>query len=89
MDILASLVLEVRCPSCGQHYEVPVANVLASHGMMNEGCAARGESECPPLYLASLLPEQDLRELEAVVGRLAAYAASHGATLHLATHERK
>jgi hypothetical protein len=86
MDIMASLVLEIRCPSCGQAYAVSVANVLESHEMLNEGCASRGESECPPIYLASLLDEGDLRELEAVLGRLAGQAASHGASLRLAHH---
>ena len=86
MDILSSLVLELRCPSCGQHYEVSVANVLESQEMLNEGCACRGETECPPLYLAPLLSEDDLRELQTLLARLGSQAASHGAALRLADH---
>ncbi len=84
MDILPSLVLEIRCPSCGQTYKASVANVLKSQDMLNAGCAARGESDCPPLYLASLLNEEDLRELKAVMERLTAQAEAHGAELRLA-----
>jgi hypothetical protein len=85
MDILASLALEIVCPSCGQHYEVSVANIWESQEMLNEGCASHGEAECPPLYLASLLDEADVRELQAVALRLASQAKAHGAHLYIRT----
>jgi hypothetical protein len=84
MNILSSLVLEIRCPSCGQDYEVSIANVLESQEMLNQGCASRGEAECPPLYLASLLDESDIHLLQAVLVRLASQAETHGANLRLA-----
>jgi hypothetical protein len=83
MDLLASLVLEVRCPSCGQVYEVSAANVLESQEMLNEACLCRSETECPPVYLASLLNGDDLKTLLSVLERLCAQATSHGAVLRL------
>jgi hypothetical protein len=83
MGIPSSLTLEFRCPSCGQTYDVSLANVLKSQQMLNEGCACRGEPECPPLYLASLLSEDDLNLLSDVLERLNAQAAAQGAKLLL------
>ena len=89
MDLLTSLVLEIRCPSCGQSYETSVANVLKSQEMLlNEGCSSRGETECPPIYLASLLNQDDLLELRALLDRLESQASSQGASLRLEAGRR-
>ena len=85
MDLLELLYLEIRCPSCGETYDVSVANVLKSHELLNEGCASRSEMECPPIYLSSLLNKEDLIELRELMARLESQARSRGATLRIRT----
>ncbi len=73
--------MEVRCPSCGQTYDVSVANILKSQRMLNEGCACRSESECAPLYLSALLNPGDLNNLHDAWEKLYQQAAAHGGRL--------
>lgn len=83
MDILSAVVLELPCPNCGQTYEVAVAQVMESQQMLNEGCACRSETECPPLYLARLLSHDDLQALCNIWRGLSGQANNHGGKLLL------
>lgn len=66
MDILSAIVVELPCPNCGKRYEVRVAQIIDSQDMLNEECACRSETECPPMYLARLLERKDLERLREV-----------------------
>jgi hypothetical protein len=81
VDIADSAVLVMRCPSCGLEYEVPLSRVLVSQALLNEGCSARGESECPPLFLAGLVPRESIEALRDAWQRAEADAAKVGARL--------
>ena len=82
-DILSAVVLDMRCNNCGQTYEVPVAHVMESQAILNEGCAALSEGECKPLYLAALLSHADLEALRDIWLRLSSQATDRGGKLLL------
>jgi hypothetical protein len=82
-NLAEQVVLSIRCPSCRLENDVSLAEILLSEeaGLT---CACRGESECPPLYLAGLLSTADIRELTAVWQRLEHQAEGQGGSLRLA-----
>lgn len=80
---MSAVVLEMACPNCGQTYEVPVAHVIESQEILNEGCTALCQGECKPLYLAALLSYADLEALRDIWLRLSSQAADHGGRLLL------
>lgn len=83
MEVLNAVALEMPCPTCGRTYLVPVLQVMESREMLNEGCACRSETECPPLYLSSLLSPDDLETLRETWARLSRQARAHGGQLIL------
>jgi len=59
MDILEAVAIELRCVSCGAHYEITLRQVLISEQMLHEGCPVpiQFTNECPPLYYAEPPPK--------------------------------
>jgi hypothetical protein len=72
MDILEAVAIELRCVSCGAHYEIALRQVLISEQMLHEGCPVPMQftNECPPLYYADLVGRDLILELERVWLRL-------------------
>lgn len=86
IDILDAIVLELPCQNCGKRYEVRVAQITDSQDMLNEECACRSETECPPMYLARLLNREDIERLQAIWAALDRQARDAGAELIIRTH---
>lgn len=83
LDLLQHLAVRVPCASCGQHYDVPLRQVLLSQEMLHEGCPVCSETECLPLTYAALAHEAALREFERSWQRFLADARTLGFELRI------
>ena len=81
-NLADSVVLKVICASCGLENDVTLSQIRLSQDPTAE-CAYRGESECPPFYLAKLLASADIDELVAAWKRLEEQATSLGGRLEI------
>ena len=60
-------------------------DVLLSHTMLHEGCPAREETECPPVFQSRLFERKDIEELQRAWNQLDHRARSDGGRLVLMT----
>src|SRR5579884_81794 len=70
LDLLQQIAVSVPCPSCGQHYNITLRDVLTSQDVLHEGCPVCHETECSPLAYAALADEAALRDFEQSWSRL-------------------
>ena len=85
MNILDTVGIRLPCHSCGGTYQVPLKDVLLSHTMLHEGCPAREETECPPVFQSRLFERKDIEELERAWNQLDQRAQADGGRLVLMT----
>ncbi len=85
MNILDIVGISLPCQSCGGTYQVPLRDVLLSHAMLHEGCPAREETECPPVFQSRLFERKDIEELERAWNQLDQRARADGGQLVLMT----
>jgi hypothetical protein len=82
-DLLESAAVRVPCAACGQHYEISLRKVLLSQAMMHDGCPVHTETECSPIFNASLADGDAVRDLERNWARLSALLRARGLELTL------
>ncbi len=78
IDILQYVSVSVPCPTCGQHYDVPLRQVLLSQQMLHAGCPVAAETECPQVTYAVLANEAILDEFQRSWARLVAQVRHSG-----------
>lgn len=78
IDILQHVSVSVPCPACGQHYDVPLRQVLLSQQMLHEGCPVATETECPQVTYAVLVNEAILADFQRSWARLVAQVRHSG-----------
>ncbi len=83
MNILDTVGIRLPCQSCGGTYQVPLRDVLLSHTMLHEGCPAREETECPPVFQSRLFERKDIEELQRAWNQLDERARADGGELVL------
>jgi hypothetical protein len=83
MNILDTVGIRLPCQSCGGTYQVPLRDVLLSHTMLHEGCPARQETECPPVFQSRLFERKDIEELQRAWSQLDQRAQADGGQLVL------
>lgn len=81
MNILDSIAVRLPCRTCGEEYEVPLRDIVLSHGMLHEGCPILEETECPPLAQSKLIGLSLLEDLQRVWERLEESARAAGGRL--------
>jgi hypothetical protein len=81
MNVLDTVGIRLPCQSCGGTYQVPLRDVLLSHTMLHEGCPARQETECPPVFQSRLFERRDIEELQRTWNQLEQRARADGGEL--------
>lgn len=83
MNVLDTVGIRLPCQSCGGTYQVPLRDVLLSHTLLHEGCPAREETECPPVFQSRLFERKDIEELQRAWNQLDERARADGGRLVL------
>lgn len=83
MDVLDHAFIRNRCNVCGQHYEVPLSDILLSHSVVRCGCPVAQETECPPVFQVLLSDQQSITALRSAWQHLAIRAEANGGKLVL------
>lgn len=78
IDILQYVSVSVPCPGCGQHYDVPLRQILVSQQMLHEGCPVASDTECPQVTYAVLANEAILEDFQRSWARLVAQIRHSG-----------
>jgi ssDNA-binding Zn-finger/Zn-ribbon topoisomerase 1 len=63
MNILDHIAIRLACPACGNHYDVPLSDVMLSHEVVRTGCPVCHETECPPVFQVRLFGCAEIKEL--------------------------
>ncbi len=87
MDILSFVGIRLKCPQCGEPYDVPLRDVLLSHEMiLHHSCPVfPEETECPPVVESRLFPREAVEAFAAAWRRLEMHAEGDGGQLVLMT----
>lgn len=72
MNIVELLYVRMPLQPPGEFYEVPLSDILLSHQMLEQGCPAQDETECPPLFQTRLIDRDVLNDFVKAWSRLEA-----------------
>ena len=70
MNIFEAISIRIPCTVCGEHYEIPLSDVLLSKRMLKDGCPVCQETECPPLFQTRLIGSEILGDVVRAWNRL-------------------
>lgn len=62
MDILAAVTIELPCGACGGSYEMTLREIELHQQALHEGCLARFETECSPIFYGDLFHRRQIDE---------------------------
>lgn len=89
MDILAAVTIELPCSACGRTYEMTLRQIVLYQEALHEGCQARFETECPPLFYADLMHRRLVEEFAEAWRRLEEAAHATGGRLSIQGTEHR